>query len=299
MPYVIGAVLASSSTYYRLWKHYKRHHNWVVEARDELDQALKRYIQGEVVSYFYRRLHYTRLLWVQRIYRAVVERIEEAIAALEGARAALASADQRLAQEERALADRFEAEGSRGGILFRGVLSPSEAGAVYEELKPPNVQAMAERFLRDAIKQGSEGWRSAPFADTAALLETASKELATLDTICPFKPESEALFKCASEAARSFLQKLALKLSPPLATSEIPAEGPARTRHIAVVPPEAEELIRSILADENLRGGWDVRGLSKDGRRIHLLIERSELAIDSIRLGGGRAPRDGTPGRLA
>lgn len=290
MPFVIGAALAGSSTYYRLWKHYKRHHNWAVEARDELDQALKRYLRGDVVSYFYRRLHYTRLLWVQRIYRSVVERLDEAILALEGARAALSAADARLAQEERALADRFETEGTRGGILFRGLLSPADAAAVYEELKPPNMLAMAERFLRDSIKRAREGWMGAPFADTSALLDAANTELSSLASICPFKPDSGALFRCASEAARSFLQKLALKLSPPLATAEYSHESHGRSRHIAVVPEEAEDLIRSILGGENLRGGWEIRGLSRDTRRIHLLIERRDLPLDALRLGGALPP---------
>jgi hypothetical protein len=293
MPFVIGAVIGAGSTYYRLWKHYKRHHNWVAEARDSLDQALKKHLSRDVVSYFYRRLHYTRLLWVQRIYRSVVERIEEAILALEGARAALEAADGRLAQEERALASRFEVDGTRGGILFRGVLSPGDAEGVYDELKPANVEAIAERFLREALRR--EPWMAAPFTDTTALLEVAAKELARLDAICPFKPDSEVLFRCASEAARSFLQKLALKLSPPLATAEIAGLEAPRPRHIAVVPPEAEELIREILAGENLRGGWDVRALSKDARRIHLLIERGELPIEALRL--GRAPSK--PGRPA
>lgn len=301
MPYIIGAALAASSTYYRLWKHYKRHHNWVTEARDDLDQAMKRYLSADVVSYFYRRLHYTRLLWVQRIYRAILERVEEAITALEGVRAALSAADARLAREERALAERINEGSARDGILFRGLLSPAEAGTIYAEIKPPNVQAMAERFLRDSIERECGEWTTAPFADAGALTGAAAEELKALDAICPFKPESEALFRCASEEARSFLKKLSLKLSPPLSTIEPSSAGPARSRHIAVVPPEAEELVTGILADDNLRGSWEVRSLSRDVRRIHLLIERSELPLDALRLAGPKPsdPRSGGSGRTA
>lgn len=292
VPFVIAAAMGASSTYYRLWKHYKRHHNWVVEARDSLDQALKGHLCRDVVSYFYRRLHYTRLLWVQRIYRRLVEKLDEAIATLEGIRAALAQADIDLAQETRALEDRLNAEGSRGGVLFRGLLSPEGAREVYEELKPVDTNAAAERFLKEAL--AASPWTAAPFAEIPALIAFADKELARLRDLCPFRPDSEALFRCASEATRAFLSKLALKLSPPLATIELGRGEVPRGRHIAIVPTDAEAFVNELLAEENVRGGWEVRGLSKDPRRIHLLIDRGGIGLDAIRAlqspGGARGP---------
>lgn len=298
VPFALAAAVSASSVYYRLWKHYKRHHNWVVEARDELDQALKAHLSRDVVSYFYRRLHYTRLLWVQRIYRRLVERLDEAIAMLEGIRAALAQADAELAQEERALEDRIAAEGERGGILFRGLLSPGGAGEVYEEIKPVDIQAAAERFVRESLKAGP--WTGAPFADMPALFAFCDRELARLASLCPFKADSEALFRCASEATRTFLKRLALKLSPPLATIEAKGTELPRGRHIAVVPAEAEAFVSEVLAEENVRGGWDVRGLSKDPRRLHLLIDRGGISLDALRLAAADpAARSGAPGRPA
>jgi hypothetical protein len=281
VPFAIGAALSASSTYYRLWKHYKRHHNWAVEARDSLDQALKKHLQRDVVSYFYRRLHYTRLLWVQRIYRRLVEKLDEAIATLEGIRAALAQADLDLGQEERALEDRISAEGSRGGVLFRGLLSPEGARDVYEEIKPVDTHAAAERFLKEALRESS--WTAAPFAEIPALITFGNKELARLEELSPFKPDSEALFRCASDATRSFLSKLALKLSPPLATIEGARGEVPRGRHIAIVPEGSEAFVNELLAEENVRGGWEVRGLSRDPRRIHLLIDRGGIGLDAIR----------------
>lgn len=234
VPFAMGAVLSASSTSYRLWKHYKRHHNWAASARDSLDQALKKHLQRDVVSYFYRRLHYTRLLWVQRIYRRLVEKLDEAIATLEGIRAALAQADLDLGQEERALEDRLRAEGLRGGVLFRGLLSPEGARDIYEEIKPVDTHAAAERFLKEAL--AGSPWTAAPFAEIPALTAFCDKELARLDVLSPFKPDSEALFRCASDATRAFLSKLALKLSPPLATIEAARGEPPRGRHIAIVP---------------------------------------------------------------
>jgi hypothetical protein len=281
VPFAIGAALSASSTYYRLWKHYKRHHNWAVEARDSLDQALKKHLQRDVVSYFYRRLHYTRLLWVQRIYRRLVEKLDEAIATLEGIRAALAQADLDLGQEERALEDRISAEGSRGGVLFRGLLSPEGARDVYEEIKPVDTHAAAERFLKEALRESP--WTAAPFAEIPALIAFGNKELARLEELSPFKPDSEALFRCASDATRSFLSKLALKLSPPLATIEVARGEVPRGRHIAIVPEGSEAFVNELLAEENVRGGWEVRGLSRDPRRIHLLIDRGGIGLDAIR----------------
>lgn len=290
VPFAMGAVLSASSTSYRLWKHYKRHHNWAASARDSLDQALKKHLQRDVVSYFYRRLHYTRLLWVQRIYRRLVEKLDEAIATLEGIRAALAQADLDLGQEERALEDRLRAEGLRGGVLFRGLLSPEGARDIYEEIKPVDTHAAAERFLKEAL--AGSPWTAAPFAEIPALTAFCDKELARLDVLSPFKPDSEALFRCASDATRAFLSKLALKLSPPLATIEAARGEPPRGRHIAIVPEGAETFVNELFAEENVRGGWDVRGLSRDPRRIHLLIDRGGIGIDAIRaLQSAGAPR--------
>src|SRR5690606_32158327 len=110
-PFALGAAVAASSVGYRLWKHDRRHHNWVVEARDALDQALKGYLSRDVVAHFRKRLHYGRLLWTQRIFKRIVDRLEEAIAALEGVRAALAAADAELAREERRLDERLAGAG--------------------------------------------------------------------------------------------------------------------------------------------------------------------------------------------
>jgi len=302
VPFAIGAAIGASSTYYRLWKHYKRHHNWAVEARDSLDQALKKHLQRDVVSYFYRRLHYTRLLWVQRIYRRLVEKLDEAIATLEGIRSALAQADLDLGQEERALEDRIRAEGSRGGVLFRGLLSPEGARAIYEELRPVDTLASTERFLKEALRE--EPWTAAPFAEIPALIAFCERELAGIEELSPFRPDSEALFRCASEATRSFLAKLALKLSPPLATADVARGEASRGRPIAIVPTGAEAFVNEILAEENVRGGWDVRGLSRDPRRIHLLIDRGGIGLDAIRAlqpattAGARGPA-GSGGKAA
>jgi hypothetical protein len=54
--------------------------------------------------------------------------------------------------------------------------------------------------------------------------------------------------------------------------------------------------VNELLAEENVRGGWEVRGLSKDPRRIHLLIDRGGIGLDAIRAlqsgpaGGARGP---------
>jgi hypothetical protein len=187
-------------------------------------------------------------------------------------------------------------------VLFRGLLSPEGARAIYEELRPVDTLAATERFLKEALRE--DPWTAAPFAEIPALIAFCERELARIEDLSPFRPDSEALFRCASEATRSFLAKLALKLSPPLATAEVTRGEASRGRPIAIVPTGAEAFVNEILAEENVRGGWDVRGLSKDPRRIHLLIDRSGIGLDAIRAlqaattAGARGPA-GSGGKAA
>jgi len=268
----------------------------VTEARDDLDQALKGYLSRDVVGYFYRRLHAARLLWVQRLYKRLVERIEEAMADLEAVRGALAQADARLGRDERALDDRLETGTARAGILFRGLLSPTDARAVYEDVKPTDVPPVADRFLRAALEAAS--WVEAPFADPRRLMSFCEKELATFATRSPFVADGSALHAAASEATRTFLRQLALKLSPPLELVEPAARGVRPAMRAAIVPPDAKPLVESMLADENLRGGWEVHALSGDSRRIHLLIEKGELPLEALALAGKTQADPASPKRL-
>jgi hypothetical protein len=280
MPFLLGAVLSGSSTYYRLWKHRKRHHNWVTEARDELDQALKRYLARDVVSYFYRRLHYTRLLWVQRIYTRLVERIEEAASALTAVRAALGYADQHLTRDERTLEERLESSAVTGGILLRGLVTSADANAIYAEIRPAELLAAAERHLRESLEK--HAWQSAPFADPERLLAFSRREIASAAELSPFTAQGSALNQAASRATRTFLRQLALKLSPPLSVVEAVAADAGRPNRIAFVPPDAEPLVETTLESENLRGVWEIRAVSADRHRLHLLIERSGLPLDAL-----------------
>src|SRR4029079_17218111 len=125
--FALGAAFSGSSTTYRLYKHRKRHHNWVVEATGDLDQAMVRRVTREIVGYFYERLYYTRLLWLKRIYRAYKERLGEALLRLEGVRAARPRWEPLLEQEEPRLDERLDEAKSGGGILFRGVVAKSDA----------------------------------------------------------------------------------------------------------------------------------------------------------------------------
>lgn len=281
VPLLLGAAGGFSSVSYRLWKHFKRHHNWALEARDSLDQALKAYVCRDIVSYFYKRLHYTRLLWVQRIYRALCEQMDEAIALLEGVRKALAHADLWFGKEERKLRDKLEESNVRGGILFRGLLSPAGAHEIYAELRPADVNAVTERFCKQALEQGE--WREAHFADPEKIRAFASKEMGRIHSLCPFRPDSGALFSYASAETKHFVQRLALKLSPPLFLRETESSAlESRPRHCVYVPPEAEPLVQELLAQENLRGSWEIHGMSDDSHRISLFIERTGIRLEAF-----------------
>lgn len=293
VPLAIGAVLATTSTAYRLWKHRKRHHVWIAQARDELDQAMVRYLSRDVVGYFYRRLQFSRLLWLLRIYRRLVERIDETLASLERVRAALGQSDARLERAERGWDERLDAARDRGGILYRGLVAAREAREAYGDVRPPDPLPPARRFLRESLER--RPWREAPFADDEALLEFCRGELGAFGRLSPFSAEAPARLRTAAhDATRTFLKQLALKLSPPLEIVESASAGARAVARLVVVPPEAEGIVEDVLGGENVRGGWEIRAVSGDGRRIHLLLERGELPLDSLALvaaaGEGRAP---------
>lgn len=302
-PFAIGAAVASSSTSYRLYKHRKRHHNWVVEARDELDQAMVRHVTRDIVGYFYERLDFARLLWLQRIYRAYKERLEEALHRLEGVRAALARSEHALQQEERRLDERLDDAKSGGGILFRGVVAKADALKVYADVRPPEVTAVAARLLRDAVTEEREArakdggdprtaWAVAPFADPDRLLTFSLRELATGGGLSPFEHPSPALAGAVTEAVRALLRQLALKLSAPLALSPHGAPG-EHTRRVAIVPPSARQLFEDTFTSENVRGVWELLDASEDPHRVHLLVVRTDLDRASLVRGASPAPAGG------
>lgn len=291
-PFAIGAVLSSSSTSYRLYKHKKRHHNWVAMARDDLDQAMVRHVTRDIVGYFYERLDFARLLWLQRIYRAYRERLEEALHRLEGVRAALARSEHALLQEERRLDERLDDAKGGGGILFRGVVAKAGALAVYDDVRPPEVTAVAARLLRESIaeerdaraKHGDDpatAWAAAPFADPERLLAFSLRELATGGGLSPFEHPSPALAEAVAGAVRALLRELALKLSPPLAVAPHGAPN-EHTRRIAIVPPAARDLFDRTFTSENVRGSWELLDASEDPNRVHLLVVRTDLDRASL-----------------
>ena len=115
--------------------------------------------------------------------------------------------------------------------------------------------------------------------------------------MCPFRwlPAGDghgpaALERFAADALRDFLRQLALKLSPPLETVETVAPSSRAPSRIAVVPPEAKPLVEATLAEEDLGGGWEVRALSGDLRRVHLVVDRGDLPLEALALARG-APR--------
>ena len=83
---------------------------------------------GDVVDYFRRRLHYTRLLWLARVYRRLSLRLHDLVVQLEGARAALSAADRTLASQEHDVMERRGFSASRQGIFL-----PSASG---QKLRP-------------------------------------------------------------------------------------------------------------------------------------------------------------------
>lgn len=281
-PFAVGAVLAGSSLYYMLWAHRKRHHNWVVECRNSLDQALKRYMRNDVVAYFRRRLHYTRLLWVYRVYRRIADQLNELVEQLEGTRAACAEADHILAAREREVLEDLGAS-ARTGILFRGLLVPETVDVCYRAVRPPEIGALADELLRRALADPDTDTLEAPFADPDRLLELCLETLRPMTSASPFRPGAEnPLAPAVSAGVTSFLRQLAVKLSLPLELVESVAMDAPPTAHIAVVPSQAQSTVEETLREQNLGGDWNVLALSEDPHRVHLILERGGLSHEAI-----------------
>lgn len=281
IPFLLGAAVSFPSTNYRLWKHRKRHHNWVVQARDDLAQALERHVREDLVNHYARRLHHARLLWIQRILSRLLGRIEEMLATLEAIRAVLAEADRALRFEE--------ADGHRvlsaGGLLISSALHgtivrPDDIDAVYDDVRPPEPRAAAERWMKESLAE--DPWVEAPFGAIPPLLDFCRRELSSLQDVSPFEEGESALHRAADETTRRFLRRLFLKLSPPLEVATKYAAAAPAPQRVLFAPPEARRLVDSVLADGGFESGWDVRSLSPDRHAVVLVVARSGLPLEAI-----------------
>ena len=277
-----GLALAWSGARYALWRHRKRHHNWLQQARDDLDQALARYLHRDVVDYFRRRLGYTRLLWSYRIYDRLTGRLDALAAQLEAGRAALAETERGLAAREHEGLARLARTGGAGpmgeGVLHRRLLQPAVVEAFYGHARPADVSATAARFHAEATAAADP--LEAPFADEDRLLAFCRRELAHVRVLAPYEPARSPLADAVAEGVRAHLQKLALKLSPPLEVIQSAASEAPAPRRVVIAPPEARALIEDSL--ESLDQSWVVRSQSGDPQRIHLLVARGGLPVEAV-----------------
>ncbi|MDC3959516.1 hypothetical protein [Polyangium jinanense] len=306
VPLLAGAAVSAYSTGYRLWKHRKRHHNWACEARDDLAQSIARHIREDLVGHYERRLHYARLLWVQRVLAQLLGRIEQTITALEATRAALAAADRALHREEHE-GERnlflFNVRGLRSedgaappnppgllssSVLHATIVGPDDVDAIYAEIRPPEPSAAAERWLRESLAE--HPWTEAPFAAHDDLLAFCHAELESFEKTSPFEEGKSALHKAAESSAKGFLRRLFLKLSPGLELApKYAAEAPAPLR-LLFAPPEARKLVDAALAEGGFEGAWDVRALSPDPDSILLVVARTGLPHESLALARSEDP---------
>lgn len=292
----LGTAMAISSVSYSLWRHRKRHHNWLCQARSDLDAALERHIRREIVDYFRRRLEYTRALWTYRIYRSIADRLAGVVVQLEAARAAVDEAARRLEAGEHELSQTRKSSGL-SGILYRSVLDTDTVHAFYRHARPADLGAVAARFHAEATGQAVHASDrpgeaapappdvfEAPYADPERALAFALREFAHVRTLSPYEEADSPLYQAVAGSVKRYLEQLALKLSPPLEVIAVNAPDAPAPRSVLIAPPEARPLIERTLAAENLDRGWDIRSVSGDGRRIHLLLERGELPLDAVAL---------------
>lgn len=282
----IGLLVCAASIRYTVWSHIKRHHNWLIQTRYDLEQALQRYVQRDMVDYFRRRLAYTRDLWTYRIYRRLTGRLDELVVQLEGARAAVDTATRRLTAWRHDLRVRRLGDEAHG-ILYRTVLENDTVDAFYRHTRPPDLAALAARYHtqiteEDPHAEDTRDILEAPYADPKRALAFCHREFAHLLDISPYEQSDSPLFSAVEASVRRYFEELALKLSPPLEVIASRAgDAPAASR-IAVGPPEARDLIERILKSGNLDRGFSLRSVSNDARRIHLLIERGHLPVPAV-----------------
>ena len=284
-----GLAFSLSTWGYLLWRHMKRHHNWVCAARDDLAQSLQRYLNKDIIDYFRRRLNYTRMLWVYRICRRVANRLDDLVLQLEGGRAALLDTERKISIKRRELLKHRGFAETEHGVLFRSVLNEETVDAFYQYIRPPDPSAVATRFLASVLEDNDP--LEAPFADPEALTTFCMNELEHIREMSPYGDPSSPLFAAVTTGIETYLRQLALKLSPPLelvGASVGEAPSPARTM---IIPLEAQVVVEKILERNNLAHGWNIHALSNDMARIHLLIEQGELPLDAVAC--SRSPRDG------
>jgi hypothetical protein len=131
----------------------------------------------------------------------------------------------------------------------------------------------------------------APYADPEHAMAFASREFDHVSEHSPYEQADSPLYRAVADSVKRYLEQLALKLSPPLEVIVANAPDAPSPSRILIAPPEARELIERILASENLDRGWDIRTISGDGRRIHLLLERGDLPVEALALAAPPGPR--------
>jgi hypothetical protein len=221
---------------------------------------------------------------VYRIYRRLAQRLGDLVVQLEGSRAAINEAERRLTAQHHDLLERRGFVDTKSGILYRSVLREDTLDEFYRFVKPPDVSTVAERFLAEVV-EGVDPLE-APFADPDLLLAFCEKELEHILAMSPYEDETNPLFAAVEDSVRSYLRQLALKLSPPLEVISIAAGDAPTAARVLVIPPDAVPMVEHIVKSDNLDRGWQVRPMSEDGSRIHLLIERGELVIEAVAAAG-------------
>ena len=282
---LIGLVMSGPSIGYDLWRHRKRHYNWLDHARDELEQALQHHVQRELVAYFRGRLFYSRDLWIYRIYRRLQARLDTLANCLKSARVAVRKAcdiieGRRHAESALLATTRQSDSGQRGGILYHVLLDIAAVDAIYRYIRPPDLRAVGDRFHRELAADEHYEILEAPFADLQHVMAFCRRELLSLGNESAFDTNVPPLMEAAQAGARMHIARLVRKLSPPLELLQSAVAESAPLRRIVVAPPEASELIDSLLTPLDQR--WQRHESRHDPQRIHLVMTRHGLSLEAV-----------------
>lgn len=269
-------ILSISGWSYFAWRYRRRHHNWVLAARDSLDQGIKRYLNSNVVNYFKSRLIFSRDLQVFRVLSNAEAGLEKHVATLEAIRMAMDKLKQHFADRSVIRAN----ASMESGVFYRSVLSTARVKDYYDQISPPDKLSVANRYLSHVLED------SAPLeglvADEEALWTFSNNELVDVSSLSPFSGGDDAISVAAMKDIDDFLCNLSTRISVPLNIKEAYVGKLSNVGRTLVSPQHALNSLKAILSKRNIDQGWQTEVLSKDHSRVHLLVTRIDFPASAV-----------------
>jgi hypothetical protein len=267
---VIGVVVGMI-----LSRHRKQRHEALLDARDDLRAAVRRYLNDDVGAsvrrYYESRLVFSLRSWAYRILRRLREVAGAEAERLGRISLALGKLERELGAEVRR-AERPPERGP-GDLLYRTRVTPELLQSTYEAVRPASDLAVKLFGEIEAPKENEPP----EYLFAERLLEFVEPEV---------KPRPEVLAERAAPFVVEFVSELAGKLGAPLEVAEF--DDRAAERQYLFAPAWAEGAVREA---ERTIGPLPDLLPHGDPDRVHLVSLRTALTRGSIAVLAGK----GTP----